>query len=159
MLLLLCLRTVLVEELEELGRGVLVKSVRELSNGGGDLETLVKDDLLTLETDILRPFDEASQIGLRLDALTYKDERETIRYALRSTIINDSPIPKFFGFDSKRGFFCTFEVFAPGAGAGFLPVFALGAWSLRRVQMSAKLLLSTAKKADGWQCCKDDSEL
>lgn len=38
LLLLLRLRLVLVEELEELGRGVLVEGVRELGDGRGDLK-------------------------------------------------------------------------------------------------------------------------
>ena len=45
------------------------------------------------------------------------------------------PIPKFLGFDSKRGFLTTLGALLPapwGAGAGFFPVpLALG-WSLRR---------------------------
>jgi len=63
---------VLVKELEELGCGVLVQSVGELCNGGGDLEALVEDDLLALKADILRPLDEASQVGLGTDVLAYK---------------------------------------------------------------------------------------
>ena len=69
-LLLLGLRPVLVEELEQLGSSVLVQGVGELRNGRGHLEALVEDDLLALETDILRPLHEASQVGLGLDILT-----------------------------------------------------------------------------------------
>jgi hypothetical protein len=39
-------------------------------------------------------------------------------------------MPKFFGFFSKRGFVTFFEDFlllAPGAAAGFFPVFFAGA--------------------------------
>lgn len=69
LLLLLGLGAVLVEELEKLGCGVLVKSVSELRDSRGDLETLSQDDLLALETNILGPLDEASKVGLGLDAL------------------------------------------------------------------------------------------
>lgn len=43
--------------------------MRELCDGRGDLETLVKDDLLALKADVLRPLDEAGEISLRLDVL------------------------------------------------------------------------------------------
>ena len=69
LLLLLGLRAVLVQELEQLGGSVLVESVGELSNGRGNLETLVQDDLLALKADVFRPFDEAGQVGGRLDVL------------------------------------------------------------------------------------------
>jgi len=39
---------------------------------GGDLETLVKDNFLALETDVFGPFDEAGQVGLGADVLAYK---------------------------------------------------------------------------------------
>ena len=69
LLLLLGLGAVLVEELEKLGCGVLVKSVSERRDSRGDIETLSQDDLLALETNILGPLDEASKVGLGLDAL------------------------------------------------------------------------------------------
>jgi len=69
LLLLLGLGAVLVEELEELGRGVLVESVGELSDGGGNLEALVQDDLLALEADIFGPLDEAGEVTDGLDVL------------------------------------------------------------------------------------------
>ena len=71
LLLLLRLRTVLVQEREQLGSSVLVEGVGELSNGRGDLETLVEDNLLALKANIFGPLDEASQVGLGLDILTY----------------------------------------------------------------------------------------
>jgi len=64
LLLLLGLGAVLVEELEQLGSSVFVQSVGELGNGGGNLQALVEDNLLALETDILRPLDEASEVSL-----------------------------------------------------------------------------------------------
>lgn len=42
----------------------------ELGDGRGDLETLVKDDLLALETDVLGPLHEAGEVSLGLDVLT-----------------------------------------------------------------------------------------
>ena len=71
LLLLLSLRAVLVKELEQLGSSVLVESMGELSDGRGDLETLVEDNLLALKANIFGPLDEASQVGLGLDILTY----------------------------------------------------------------------------------------
>lgn len=77
------------EELEELGRSVLVKSMAELSDGRGNLQALVKDDLLALKPDILGPFDEASEIALGLDVLTNTEVlrrrlEERVRGCLRS---------------------------------------------------------------------------
>lgn len=71
LLVLLRLGAVFVKELEQLSGGVLVQSVRELSNGGGDLETLVEDDLLTLKADVFGPLDKAGQVGLGADVLAY----------------------------------------------------------------------------------------
>ena len=71
LLLLLALRTVLVEKLEQLSSSVLVESVRELGDSRGDLETLVEDDLLALQTNVFRPLDESCQVGLGADVLTY----------------------------------------------------------------------------------------
>ena len=59
LLLLLRLRAVLVQQLEKLGRGVLVERVRELSDRGGHLKALIEDDLLALEAHILRPLHES----------------------------------------------------------------------------------------------------
>ena len=71
LLLLLRLGAVLVQELEQLSSSVLVESVGELSDGRGDLETLVEDNLLALKANIFGPLDEASQVGLGLDILAY----------------------------------------------------------------------------------------
>jgi len=69
LLLLLGFGAVLVQELEQLGGGVLVESVRELGDGRGHLQALMEDDLLALETDVLGPFDEAGEVGLGADVL------------------------------------------------------------------------------------------
>lgn len=74
LLFLLSLRTVLVQELEQLSGRVLVESVRELGDGRWDLEALVKDDLLALEADVLGPFHETCEVRARTDVLTYKDK-------------------------------------------------------------------------------------
>jgi len=44
--------------------------VRELGNGGGNLEPLVEDDLLSLESNVLGPFDESGQVSLGWDVTT-----------------------------------------------------------------------------------------
>lgn len=69
LLLLLSLGAVLVQELEQLGSSVLVESVGELGNGGGNLETLVKDNFLALKDNVFRPFHETGQVSDRLDVL------------------------------------------------------------------------------------------
>jgi hypothetical protein len=69
LLLDLGLRAVLVKELEQLCSSVLVESVRELGNSGGDLQALRKDNLLALKADVLGPFDEASEISLGTNVL------------------------------------------------------------------------------------------
>lgn len=43
---------VLVEQLEQIGGGVLVKGVGELGDRRGDLQALVKNNLLALKADI-----------------------------------------------------------------------------------------------------------
>lgn len=52
--------------------GLAVQSLRELVNCRGDLQTLVQNCPLALQTDIARPFHESGQIPFRLDVLTYK---------------------------------------------------------------------------------------
>lgn len=69
LLLLLGLRTVLVEQFEKLSRRVLVESVGELSNGRRNLQTLMQDNLLTLQANVFRPFDETSQVSSRTNVL------------------------------------------------------------------------------------------
>ena len=72
LLLLYRLGSVFVKKFEQLGSRILVKSMRELGNSGWDLETLVEDDFLALETNIFRPLDEASQVCLWTNVLTWK---------------------------------------------------------------------------------------
>lgn len=60
LLLLFRLGTILVQQLVQLGGGILVECVGELGECWGYFETLVEDDFLALETDVCGPFDEAS---------------------------------------------------------------------------------------------------
>ena len=60
---------VLVQQLEELGGGVLVQGVGELSDRWRNFEALVEDNLLPLEADIFRPLHKASEIGLGANIL------------------------------------------------------------------------------------------
>jgi hypothetical protein len=59
-----------VHQLEELSGGVLVQNVGELVESWGNLKTLVKDLLLALELNVVRPLDKARDITLGLDILT-----------------------------------------------------------------------------------------
>jgi hypothetical protein len=70
LLLGLGLGHVLSEELEELGSLVLVNGVGELVDGWWDLEALEEDSLLSLDTDVLGPLDEAGQVANGLDVTT-----------------------------------------------------------------------------------------
>jgi hypothetical protein len=69
LLLGLGLRAVLVEELEGLGSGVLVKNLLELGDRRRDLQPHVEDLLLALEADILRPLHHTRKVALGLDIL------------------------------------------------------------------------------------------
>jgi hypothetical protein len=107
--------------------------VRELGNGGWDLETLVQNDLLPLEADVFGPFDETGEVSLGSDILAWV-QAEFQEFQGRDDDTN-APIPKFLALASNKGFFFTLVVLlAPkGAAAGFfrVPDLALG-WSLRR---------------------------
>lgn len=78
LLLNLGLRTVLVEQLESLGSGVLVEDVLELGNRRGHLQAHVEDLLLALEADILRPLHHAGDIALGLDILANPEVAGTL---------------------------------------------------------------------------------
>ena len=49
---------------------VLIDGLRELVECGGNLESLKKNSLLTLDADVLGPLDEAGEISLGLDVTT-----------------------------------------------------------------------------------------
>lgn len=106
LLLLLGLGLVLVHEGEQLGGGVLVKDVGELSDGRGDLETLVEDDALALEANVLGPLDETGHVHLGADVTTWKGQ--TSGFLPRSRAEGDLPMPKVRERFSKRGFWAVF---------------------------------------------------
>jgi hypothetical protein len=105
LLLLLGLGLVLVEELEELGGGVLVKGVRELSDRGGDLGRVrhennrqIKLLLLTLR---------------RWWRMTFWRWKRTYSGHLTKRVRSclgamSPPMPKVLGRASKRGFWAVF---------------------------------------------------
>jgi len=66
-LLGLGLRSVLGEQFKELGSLVLLESLAELVDGGGHLQSLHQDSLLSLNSNVARPFDETGKVTLGLD--------------------------------------------------------------------------------------------
>ena len=46
---------------------VLLECLGELVDGGGHLQSLHQNSLLSLDADVLRPFDEAGEVTLGLD--------------------------------------------------------------------------------------------
>jgi len=62
---------VLIQQLEQLRSSILIQCVRELGNGGWDLETLVQNDLLPLEADVFGPFDKTGEVSLGPDVLAW----------------------------------------------------------------------------------------
>jgi hypothetical protein len=127
----------------------------ELGERRRDLETLMEDDFLALEADVCGPFDETGQVALRLDISACASQspipisitiirsgysegvdrgtNESAHYPLQASRVmlvgyNHSPIPKFLGVASKRGFFVVFDALevANGAGAGFFEDLAFG---------------------------------
>lgn len=62
--------SVCVEQLEELSGSVLVQSVLELGKRGRNLQSLVENLLLSLQLNVLWPFDESRKVLLWLDVLS-----------------------------------------------------------------------------------------
>ena len=62
----------LIEQLEELSSGILIQGVGELGNGRGDLQAALKDDLLPLKTNILRPLYEPGEVRSGLNVLAWE---------------------------------------------------------------------------------------
>lgn len=85
LLLSLSLRAVLVEQAEDLGSQVLVGGVLELSKSRRHLEAHVKNLLLALKTNILRPLHETREVALGLDVLT---DTEVARPLLDEGVLN-----------------------------------------------------------------------
>jgi hypothetical protein len=61
------LRAVLGEQFKELGSLVLIDGVLELIDGGGHLQSLHQNSLLSLDSDVLWPFDETGEVSLWLN--------------------------------------------------------------------------------------------
>jgi len=55
------------EQFEELGGLILLNSLGELVDGGGHLESLHEDSLLSLDSDVFWPFDETGEVSLWLN--------------------------------------------------------------------------------------------
>lgn len=91
---------VLVHQAEELGGGVLVEVVAELSNRWWDLQTLVKDDLLTLKTDVFGPFDKSGQVTSRLNVLT---DPEVLGATFKKRVLGALAVASRLGRRSGRG--------------------------------------------------------
>ena len=74
---------------------VLVYGVRELVDGWGNLETLHEDGLLSLNADVLRPFDETSKVTFGLNITSDSEvtrvlgEQRTLIILLGSSIADD----------------------------------------------------------------------
>jgi len=55
------------QQFKEFGSLVLIDSGAELVDGGGHLQPLHQDPLLSLDSDVLRPLDHTGEVSLRLD--------------------------------------------------------------------------------------------
>lgn len=83
------------KHLEKFGGLVLVDGVRELVDGWGNLETLHEDGLLSLNADVLRPFDETSKVTFGLNITSDSEvtrvlgEQRTLIILLGSSIADD----------------------------------------------------------------------
>lgn len=87
----------------------------KLSNGRSDLETLVQDNLLPLQTNVSRPFDKS-----RNASSLFENECPGLVIERLRSAINGRwyvPIPKFLVFASKRGFFFVFSTLLAPKGA------------------------------------------
>jgi hypothetical protein len=60
----------LIQEFEQLGGGILIKSVGELGDCRRYFESLVQNDFLALKTNVFGPFDETRKIDFGTDVLT-----------------------------------------------------------------------------------------
>jgi len=70
LLVFFSLRRVFRKQFKKLTCLVFVNCVLELMDGGGDLESLKKNSLLTLNSDVFRPLDEPGEVSLWLDVST-----------------------------------------------------------------------------------------
>jgi hypothetical protein len=73
-----------------------------LGNGGGNLETLVEDNLLALESDVFGPLHEAGEVAGGLDVLAYSSSEYTIA---KTKIYNTTHrCQSFWGWPRREGF-------------------------------------------------------
>ena len=144
---MLGLRAVLVQELEQLGSGVLVQGVGELGDSRGDLEALAEDDLLTLKADILGPLDEAGKVGLVLNVLTYA----TIRIEERKRKIHRHTDTEVLGGGLEERVLLGLSGLAgsEGSSSGLLSGSGLG---FGRLVMETKLALRSLERV---QCASE----
>jgi hypothetical protein len=100
--------------------------VRELGNGGGNLQTLVEDNLLALETNIFGPFDKASEVTLVLNILAWRRCSDLLVTIARNM---DRTNAKVFGLALEERVLCLFGASlldASGGGGGLLTGSFLG---------------------------------
>jgi len=69
-LFLVSLRLILSKQFKKLGSLVLLESIGELVDGGGHLQSLHQDSLLSLDSNVARPFDETGEVTFGLDIST-----------------------------------------------------------------------------------------
>lgn len=98
------LGTVVVQELESLSSSVLVQDSLELSKRRRDLETEVKDLLLSLETNVTGPLDETRKVSLGLDGLA---DTEVAGSLLNQGVLGTSRLGASLG-EGGRGDFLSF---------------------------------------------------
>jgi hypothetical protein len=103
-LLLSGLRGIFSEELEERGGFVLVASLGELVDGGGHLQSLEQDSLLSLDSDVLWPLNESSKVALWLD-ISSKTEVAWILLEKRSGTTRAGGCTSF-GFNNLSSLLC-----------------------------------------------------
>ena len=108
LLLLDSLRSVLVQELEQLSSSVLVQSMRKLGNCWWDLETFVQDDLLALKPNVFGPFHKTCKVSRGLDILS---NAKVFRVGFKKRIL--------LGFGRLAGAERCCGRFLPASGLGF----------------------------------------
>ena len=71
--------------------------MRELGDGGRDLETLVQNDFLPLEADVFGPFDETGEVSLGPDVLACTWFKLSVENINRETTTRQRTDTKVFG--------------------------------------------------------------
>ena len=57
---------------------VLLNGGRELVDGGGHLQSLQQNSLLSLDSDVLRPFDETGEVSLWLNVTSESEVSDSL---------------------------------------------------------------------------------